>query len=186
MWYEESCDYYSFNTFFANKGYHPNFTLHPDRDLASSCARNIVVDLNELHQELKVTIAEAQCHYQGPADSRRMPPPTFSIGQQAFVKAKFFRTTWPSKKLSERFLGPFKILAQSGSHSYTLRLPDTIQGVHPIFHVSMLEPATPNNIPNRTVSPPPPIQVQGELEYEIAEVLDSKLDPASYYTTSGG
>ena len=40
----------------------------------------------------------------------------------------------------------------------------------------MLEPATPNEIPNRTVSLPPPIQVQGELEYEIAEVLDSKLD----------
>ena len=40
----------------------------------------------------------------------------------------------------------------------------------------MLEPAMPNEIPNQTVSPPPPIQVQGELEYEIAEVLDSKLD----------
>ena len=36
----------------------------------------------------------------------------------------------------------------------------------------MLEPAMPNKIPNQTVSPPPPIH---ELEYEIAEVLDSKL-----------
>ena len=40
----------------------------------------------------------------------------------------------------------------------------------------MLEPAMPNEIPNWTVSPPPLIQVQGELEYEIAEVLDSKFD----------
>ena len=153
-----------------------NFTFHPDRDLTFSCARNLVVNLNELHQELKIKIAEAQHRYQGPADSRRMPPPTFSVGHQAFVKAKFFRTTQPSKKLSEKFLGPFEILAKSGSHSYTLRLPDTIREVHPVFHVSMLEPATPNEIPNRTVSPPPLIQVQGGLEYEIAEVLDSKLD----------
>ena len=36
--------------------------------------------------------------------------------------------------------------------------------------------STPNKIPNQTVSLPPLIQVQGELEYEIAEVLDSKLD----------
>ena len=40
----------------------------------------------------------------------------------------------------------------------------------------MLEPAMPNEIPNQVNSPPPPIEVQGELEYEIAEVLDSKID----------
>ena len=57
--------------------------------------------------------------------------------------------------------------------TYTLRLPDTICGVHPIFHVSMLEPTIPNEIPNHVQSPPPPIDVQGELEYEV---LDSKID----------
>ena len=105
-----------------------------------------------------------------------MPQLDFIIGQQAFVKAKFFHTTQPSKKLSKKFLGPFEILAKAGSHSYTLCLPDTICGVHPIFHVSMLEPAVPNEIPNRVQSPPPPVDVQGELEYEISKVLDSKID----------
>ena len=33
-----------------------------------------------------------------------------------------------------------------------------------------------NEIPNWTISPPSPIQVQGKLEYEITKVLDSKLD----------
>jgi hypothetical protein len=105
-----------------------------------------------------------------------MPPPTFIVGQQAFIKAKFFHMTRPSKKLSEKFLGPFDILAQVGSHSYTLQLPDSICRVHHIFHVSMLELATPNEIPNRTLSPPPPVKIQSELEYEISEVLDSKID----------
>ena len=40
----------------------------------------------------------------------------------------------------------------------------------------MLEPVTPNEIPNWTSSPPPPVEVQGELEYEITEVLDSKIN----------
>ena len=162
--------------FFANKGYHPNLTIHPERDLASLRAKDFIVNLDELHRELKATITEAQLRYQGPADARRMPQPDFIIGQQAFVKAKFFRTTRPSKKLSEKFLGPFEILAKAGSRSYILRLPDTIRGVHPVFHVSMLEPAVPNEIPNRVQSPPPPVSVQGELEYEISEVLDSKID----------
>ena len=46
--------------FFANKGYHLNFTIHPERDLALSCARDLVVNLDELHQELKSTISKAQ------------------------------------------------------------------------------------------------------------------------------
>jgi hypothetical protein len=162
--------------FFANKGYHPNISVHPERDLASDRARQFVVDLDELHQELKATIAEAQRRYQSSADLRRSPAPDFQIGQQAFVKAKFFRTTRPSKKLSEKFLGPFDIIGKAGTHSFILRLPDTIRGVHPVFHVSMLEPATPNEIPNRSETPPPPVEVEGDLEYEISEVLDSKVD----------
>ena len=82
----------------------------------------------------------------------------------------------PSQKLSDKYLGPFEILAKAGSHSFTLRLPDTIRGVHPVFHVSMLEPTTPNEIPNHVQLLPQPINIQGELEYEIAEVLDSKIN----------
>ena len=39
--------------FFANKGYHPNLAIHPERDLASSQARDLVVNLDKLHQELR-------------------------------------------------------------------------------------------------------------------------------------
>ena len=106
--------------FFTYKGYHPNLTIHPKHDLASSCAKDLVVNLDELHQELKATISEAQLCYQGPANARCIPAPNFIIGQQAFVKAKFFCTTHPSHKLSKKFLGPFEILAKAGSHSYTL------------------------------------------------------------------
>ena len=82
----------------------------------------------------------------------------------------------PSKKLSEKYLGPFEIIAQVGSVSFTLRLPDNMRSIHPIFHVSMLEPSTPNDFPNRTPQPQPPLSIDGESEYEISEILDSKLD----------
>jgi hypothetical protein len=47
--------------------------------------------------------------------------------------------------------------------------------IHPVYHVSMLEPHTPSEIPNQTPSPPPPVKIKGKLEYEL-EVLDSKID----------
>ena len=48
--------------------------------------------------------------------------------------------------------------------------------IHPVFHVSQLEPAMPNTIPNWSQPPPPPVEVDGEPEYEITEILDLKLD----------
>ena len=48
--------------------------------------------------------------------------------------------------------------------------------VHLVFHVSMLEPASLNTIPSRTQSPPPPVQVDGDLEYEISQIDNSKLN----------
>jgi hypothetical protein len=49
--------------FFANKGYHPNITVHPERDLSSARAREFAVNLDDLHQELRLQIAEAQKRY---------------------------------------------------------------------------------------------------------------------------
>ena len=46
--------------FFTNKGYHLSLTVYPERDLASSCAKDLVVNLDELHQELKSTIADRE------------------------------------------------------------------------------------------------------------------------------
>ena len=55
--------------FFANKGYHPNLTVHPERNLASACTHDFVTNLDELHHELWQHITEAQHQYQTPADS---------------------------------------------------------------------------------------------------------------------
>ena len=51
-----------------------------------------------------------------------------------------------------------------------------MKAVHPVFHVSQLELSTPNTIPNGIQPPPPPVEVDNDNEYEIAEILDSKLD----------
>jgi hypothetical protein len=60
-------------------------------------------------------------------------------------------------------------------HSVTLWLSNHLHAIHPVFHVSQLEPATLNQIPNRTEPPPPPIEISGKDEYEIAAILDSKI-----------
>ena len=56
--------------FFANKGYHPNITVYPERDLSSAQAREYSIDLDSLHQFFCEEMAHAQECYQGPADAK--------------------------------------------------------------------------------------------------------------------
>jgi hypothetical protein len=121
-------------------------------------------------------MAHAQVYYQGPADAKRTPAPDFTVGDQVFIKAKYFRSTRPSKKLSKKSLGPYSIIAQPGTHSFMLQLPDSMKSVHPVFHISQLESSVSNVIPNRIQSLPSLVKVDGEPEFEISEILDTKVD----------
>jgi len=80
------------------------------------------------------------------------------------------------KKLSKKYLRPYEIIAQPSPQSFMLRLLNTMRAVHPMFHVSMLEPSTPNAFQQWSKPPPIPVIINGEPEYEISKIVDSKID----------
>jgi hypothetical protein len=41
-------------------------------------------------------------------------------------------------KLSPRYIGPLMIVARVGKLAYQFELPESMKGVHNVFHVSML------------------------------------------------
>ena len=49
----------SVSSFFTNKRYHPNITVHPEHNIASSRAHNFTIDLDELQSTLKTEISTA-------------------------------------------------------------------------------------------------------------------------------
>src|SRR5258708_2770768 len=162
--------------FFANKGYPPSFAAEPNEQVSSPEAQRFISDLDDLHTELKWSITRAQEHYQKYADKHRSPAPLLKIGNRVYVKVKYFCTTRPSKKLSEKNLGPYEIIAIPGSHSFTLCLPQHFHSIHPVFHISQLEPVESEPFPQHVQPLPPPIEIDGDIEYEVSEVLDSRVD----------
>ncbi|MBW0471582.1 hypothetical protein O181_011297 [Austropuccinia psidii MF-1] len=104
-----------------------------------------------------------------------MIPPDFQPGNRVCPASKNIKTTIPTKKLSERGLGPFKVLKKFGSHAYHLKFPLKWNSVHPVFHVSLLELVKQSSIPDPNKLPPPPILVEEQEELEVAQVLDPKL-----------
>ena len=118
----------------------------------------------------------AQQHYQRSTDAQCSSASNFEVGDKVFVKAQFFQITWPSKKLSEKYLRPYEIIAQPDTLSFTLCLLESMHSVYPVFHVSRLEPAMSNTFSERIQPAPAPVVIDKELKSEISWIVDSKID----------
>ncbi|MBW0508727.1 hypothetical protein O181_048442 [Austropuccinia psidii MF-1] len=92
-----------------------------------------------------------------------------------WLSSKNSKSTRPTKKLSERWLGPFSILKTVSTHAYHLKLPSQWKSIHPVFHISLLEPVKTTTISNWHQEPPPPIIIVEDEEWEVSQILDSKL-----------
>jgi hypothetical protein len=99
----------------------------------------------------------------------------FGVGDKVWLLLTNIKTARPSKKLDWKRLGPFPIMKRIGVQAYQLCLPSSMK-IHDVFHVSLLEPYRPSEIPGRVPPLPPPILLASsdEPEYEVEEILDSR------------
>ena len=112
-----------------------------DIAVADPTAHDFAKPLAELHEYCRREIAVAQSQYQPPADRRRAEvPEEIREGSQVWLNAKNIKTKRPSKKLDHKRLGPFEIERKVSSHAYKLKLPLSMRFLHPVFHVSLLDP----------------------------------------------
>ncbi|MBW0484182.1 hypothetical protein O181_023897 [Austropuccinia psidii MF-1] len=150
-------------------GRNPSFdSIHVSQD---SPAGKLSTKLQSVQQVVKEELESAIRRFKKYADRNRSIPP----GDKVWLASKNIKTTRLTKKLSERWLGPFEVLKKIGSHAYHLKLPQQWKSVHPVFHVSLLEPVKHSAIPNRHQLPLPPVLVEEQDKWEVAQVLDSKL-----------
>ena len=75
------------------------------------------------------------------------------VGDLVFVLAKFIKITRLYRKLSECYLGPFKVTDKLSTHFYQIKFPQHLCTIHPVFYISQLKPTSPSQIPNCVNSP---------------------------------
>ena len=100
---------------------------------------------------------------------------TYHEGDLIWLEATNIASRRPSKKLDHRRLGPFIVQGKVGSSSYRLQLPDASTH-HAVFNQDLLRPFKSRTFPNQIASPPPPPDiVDGEEEWEVESILDSRF-----------
>jgi len=161
--------------FFANYGYHMRFL--PDlstRNDETPEVSEYVKALRKLHEDPRAEIKEAQMAQTEQANKARHPDQVLNPGDKVCLRRKHIRTTRPSNKLDHKQIGPYTILEKVGSRAYKLDLLATVK-IHPVFHISLLEPtASTEPIPGHHQPPPTPIIIQEQQEWGVEKILDSR------------
>ncbi|XP_043717530.1 uncharacterized protein LOC122665444 [Telopea speciosissima] len=124
---------------------------------------------------IREKIRAAQSRQKSYADNRRKDI-EFAVGVKVFVQISTTKgiTRFSKKgKLSPRYIGPYEILTRVGPVAYQLALLPSLEGVHNVFHVSMLKKYITN--PTHVLSAEPEhLNLSMTYVEQPEEILDRK------------
>ena len=130
--------------------------------------------LEEVRRDCQASLELAAERMKRYYDRQVQEAPIFQPGDKVWLDARNLKIRQPSRKLSPKRLGPYKVIRRTGDLDYELKLPPSVP-VHPVFHVSLISPYKNSPIPGRMPTEPPPIEVEGEEEYEVEHIKDSRI-----------
>src|ERR1700761_7025424 len=99
--------------------------------------------------------------------------PRYGVGDLVWLDGHNLRTEQPTAKLAPRRHGPFLISRVLSPIIYQLTLPAKWR-IHPVFHTDLLTPYCETTMHGKNYTYPPPDLIDGEEEYEVEKVLDSR------------
>ena len=160
--------------FFANYGYNPRMGFEPRREGKVEAAEDFAERMKRVHEEAHAALTKARDEMKRYADQIRGEAPAYKVGDKVWLESEDLQINRPSRKLAEKRLGPYPITEIVSQNAVKLKLPTSIK-IHPVINVSRVRPHTASTIPEQRAEAPPPVQIEGELEYHVEEVLDSRL-----------
>jgi len=98
----------------------------------------------------------------------------YKEGDQVWLSTKNLNINQPSRKLTERQIGPYTITHVVSPNAVVLKLPPSFKIDAPI-NVSQLHPYKLPTTPGQQIMPQSLVEVEGEEEYVVEEILDSCL-----------
>ena len=151
-----------FSPFYLNYGFHPATPVTLDlrsatshaipNQAAADFAAALATDLAAARSSLAAA-QERQTRY---ANQKRRDY-QFATGDSVMLSTANLTPAGPSRKLSAKWCGPFKVSQVISRTAYKLDLPASMK-IHPVFHISLLKPYVPDHrFPGRAFARPPPI-----------------------------
>lgn len=163
--------------FFASMGYEPrtSFSWQPAPDGMSPsdrmnrlAAADRAKRMEEIWDFVRGQMLGSQERQRRQADRRRREI-DFDVGDHVWLSLRDYPTDRRGRALAPQQAGPFRILERVGN-AYKLELPASMQ-IHPIFSPDKLRKAAMNPLPGQQAPEPEPLNINGEDEWEVDEIL---------------
>ena len=134
--------------FYANYSFHPQTEWMKERETKNPGAQLYAHWMQttnfKAHEAMDRTRESMRKYYNRKAKQQL----DIAVRHLVMLNAKIIRTKRPTKKLSPKLYGPFKVMEKQGNQTFKLEISPRWK-IYPIFHISLLEPYCHSNGPGR-------------------------------------
>ncbi|KAI1512404.1 rve multi-domain protein [Pyrenophora tritici-repentis] len=138
-------------------------------------ARGTVKRMTDVIRFMQENLRWSQNKMEHYANQHRQPAPDYRVGDKVYIDARNIPTMRPSRGLSAKSLGPYKVRALPNRYAVELALPDCYKQVHPVFHPWLLHLDA-----DQTARPSEGVIAEkhpdGEHDYYVDMVVDCRID----------
>jgi len=128
-------------------------------------AEKFVVKMKEIQEEAKTALGKAQEEMKKYANRKRAEVNEYKVGDLVMLSTKDLKyqiTGRRTEKLTERFVGPYRIKKIISSDAVELELPSTVK-IHLVVNVSRIQRYV-GQIEGQRKKQPTPVIIEGEEE----------------------
>ena len=129
--------------------------------------------MKEIQEKAKVMLSKAQEKIKKYIDKKREEVNNYKVGDLIMLSTKDLKYQMVGKrteKLTERFIGPYKIKKIVSSNIVELELSSTIK-IHPVVNVSRIWRYV-GQVEGQKKEKLAPVIIEGEEEWEVEKILN--------------
>ena len=129
--------------------------------------------MKKVQEEAEAALKKTQEEMKRYADRGRKETEEWKKGDRVLLSTKdlVFKER-PSKKLTERYVGPYAIEEVVSSNAVKLRLPSSMR-IHPVVNVSRIVRYK-EQVKGQKVEEGKPVEIEGVEEWEVEKILNKK------------
>ena len=161
--------------FQANYGLSPRMGFEGRRGKRFEAAEEFAERMKQVQEEVKASLGKAQEEMRRYADRKRREGVEFKVGDLVLLSTKELKWHMKgrrSEKLTERFVGPYKVKSIISANAVELHLPPTVH-IHPVVNVSKLQMYK-SQVEGQKAMKPALVIIEGEKEYEVEKILNKR------------
>ena len=143
------------------------------RSTKAPAADLLAEEISNTLESVKKNLKQAQDKMKSQANKHRSDTPIYQSGDQVWLSTDNLCLPQKSKKLSEKWIGPYPVVKMVGTNTIKLHLPCSMW-IHPVINISRLKPYK-EHLPGQSTVHPGPIEVTEDRdeEYEVEWIVDS-------------